>query len=283
MHSLFGCHSSSLRNFHPIILQPMSSEVNRRILLLKNKTTPRDPYHDVFTDAGFEPTFIPLLKHGHVDREKSTIYFAGEEFMLVPVFIITSQRAVECLNECLEHVSLEIKTEVYKKTVYTVGPATTDVLREAGFTNIKGGSEAGNGSILSDIIIRDVQDGGPSKMVFLTGEIRKDIIPRKLKEAKIDLIEKVIYKTEPRDDIVSNFHSSFKDVRWVVFFSPQGTVPIVEHLQGTERSLLGPFVASIGPTTEEYLQSYSIGIDAVASKPEAKSLLAAIRAHEEQK
>lgn len=272
-----------LRNFHPIINQPMSSEVNRRILLLKNKTTPRDPYHDVFTDAGFEPTFIPLLKHGHVDREKSIEYFTGEEFLLIPVFIITSQRAVECLNECLEHVSLEIKTVIHEKTVYTVGPATTEVLREAGFTNIKGGSDAGNGSVLSDIIIKDVQEGGPSKMIFLTGEIRKDIIPRKLKQAKIDLIEKVIYKTEPRDDIVSNFHSSSKDVRWVVFFSPQGTVPIVEHLQGAERSsAMGPFVASIGPTTEEYLQSYSIGIDAVASKPEAKSLLAAITAYEHQ-
>lgn len=247
-----------------------------KILLLKNRTTPRDPYHEVFLSSGYEPTFIPLLKHCHVDRETSTQYLMSDDFLQTPVFIITSQRAVECLNECMEHVSSNIKPLIYEKIVYTVGPATTKVLHEAGFSNIRGGADAGNGSVLSDIIIADIEKYGAKKMVFFTGEIRKDIIPRKLKGANIDLKEKVIYKTEDRDDIVTTYRANKDNVEWVVFFSPQGTQPIVEHLLSIEPNQKGPLVASIGPTTEEYLKENNIRIDTVASKPDANSLLQAI-------
>lgn len=253
--------------------------MSRRVLLLKNRTTPRDPYYEAFVTAGFDPTFIPLLEHGHVDREKSIEYLKSSEFLRYPVVIITSQRAVECLNECLEYVDTETRQMIHTKTIYTVGPATTKVLRDAGFTAIRGGSDAGNGLALSDIIIRDVEQGTPSEMIFFTGEIRKDIIPRRLLSANIALVEKVLYNTRDRPDIVDNFHSCRHGAEWVVFFSPQGTDPIVRHLQSQLQEEVMPFVASIGPTTEEYLQLNGLPIHTVAAKPEASSLIAAIESY----
>lgn len=246
------------------------------VLLLKNASVPTDPYEGIFLENGFCPEFLPLLTHRHFDRERTLEYLRSSEFVdEIPVFIITSQRAVEMLGDCLSLLEQEVKKKILSKIGYTVGPATFSVLKTLGFSLIRGGERAGNGLKLAELIHEEVGDIS-TRMVFFTGVVRKDIIPRKLMEWNHNLQETVIYTTEVRDDVVKNFTNYIERTSggWIVFFSPQGTELIVEYIRNQRQSQFK--LASIGPTTEEYLLENSIKPDITASKPHASSLYEAI-------
>lgn len=249
------------------------------VLLLKNKTTPKDPYHETFTRHALEPVFLPLLRHAATDVSATVEFLLSDEFLIhTPSFIITSQRAVEVFNECIDRIRAarpDAVASIFAKAGYTVGPATSKILREAGFTDVRGGASAGNGLVLSDIIINEANP--THRIAFFTGEIRKDIIPRKLADAGIPLYEKVIYRTSERDDIVANFNRvkpSLGPDSWIIFFSPQGTDVIVDYIVSSSLSFN---IASIGPTTQQYLVARGITPRVTALRPEAQSLLECIK------
>lgn len=248
--------------------------------MLKNKTTPVDSYHETFCAEGHAPEFIPLLNHGPVSVEETTEFLCSHQFLNdTDRFIITSQRAVEVFHLCLNEISqrsIDMAQRIRSKVGYTVGPATEEILKANGFSDVRGGSHAGNGSVLADIILEELaQEERNQRIVFFTGKIRKDIIPVKLKKEGVNIEEVVIYKTECKHGIVDDFlHRCQQPVDWIVFFSPQGTEAIVEHLQRQDKETLrNTKVASIGPTTEEYLVSKGIHTHVVAAKPTASSLL----------
>lgn len=264
-----------------------------RLLLLKNKTQPSDAYHETLTGKGHDAEFVPLLEHSALDITETIRFLESEEFLEnTKRFIITSQRAVEVFHECLRIISEnrpEHATNIRSKVGYTVGPATAEVLAENGFVDVRGGAQAGNGLKLADLIMAELAEEANSDtsdsnsccatddcIIFFTGVIRKDIIPVKLKGNGVPIKEVVIYKTEPKDGIIKNFlECCNKEVDWIVFFSPQGTEDIVEHIARTSPKAL---IASIGPTTEEYLLLKGIKPHVVAAKPTAASLYEGIEA-----
>lgn len=269
-----------LQHTPEIITKPHSKSPKRqmprlRLVLLKNKTVPQDAYQDVFSAAGHTPHYIPLLSHEPVSIPETVEYLTSADFLGTSRFIITSQRAVEVFHECLREIEANDAATaklIRAKKGYTVGPATDQILRENGFVDVRGGARAGNGAKLADIILAEADD---SPIVFFTGAIRKDIIPVKLKAHGVSISERVIYKTEPRTTIVGDFLASCETpVDWLVFFSPQGTEDIVAHVQ--KHGVPGARVASIGPTTEQYLLDMGIKPHVVAAKPTAESLFESI-------
>lgn len=263
----------------------------KNILLLKNKTVPKDPYEEIFKQHNHNVVFLPLLKHSHMNHSTIINFITSNEFLYnYRAFIITSQRCIESLDVIIRKLKNEEFSEldlILNKPSYTVGPATYDVLSKLGFTDIRGGEEAGNGSILSDMIIHDELfncEDEEKKVLFLTGEIRKDIIPRKLKSQNFQFKELVSYRTEPLDDIVDryleinqNFFTMNKEngnENWIIFFSPQGTEKIVTHIKENKECNLK--IGSIGPTTEEYLLGNGLKPRVVSKKPNASSLLESI-------
>lgn len=280
--------------------------MSNTVILLKNPSAPYDPYHDLLLAKSYNPQFIPLLHHTHRDKAQTIAYLTSNEFMKhTDYFIITSQRAVEMLRECIEEIDqndvmrYHHRQKILSKVGYTVGPATYKILKEVGFVDVRGGVDAGNGSKLADLIMAQVYPN--TNIVFFTGEIRKDIIPRKL----IDIgrfehfKEFVMYKTGERDDIIDKFSAivddgcsnvnvngggddgATKSGGWIVFFSPQGTKKIIEYLKQLSDSGGNSVtkrwkLASIGPTTEEYLLSNGLTPDTIAAKPDAASLVEGI-------
>lgn len=245
------------------------------IFLLKNKTVPKDPYHEILEPSSFKPTFVPLLDHVHINQEETIKLLESDKFILhTSAIIITSQRAVESLASTLSKLPEDYRAKVFEKTAYTVGPATFKILSELGFKNVKGGEEAGNGDILSDIILNDIKENDDEHFVFFTGEIRRDIIPKKLSNNGVSIKEVVIYKTEEKsgiiDDFTDKFHNCSNNSKWIVFFSPQGTAEIVDHLK--TQDLSNTKIGSIGPTTEKYLIENGIKVDLVSKKPDAQNL-----------
>jgi uroporphyrinogen-III synthase len=257
-------------------------KMSKSIILLKNATVPYDPYKETFAEHSLETFFLPLLTHNPINHPEIISFLTSDEFLNdYKSFIITSQRCIESLSIVLSAIKDNEKlNKILNKPAYTVGPATFDVLTRLGFKDIRGGINAGNGSILSDIIIEDnLYKDGNKNILFLTGEIRKDIIPRTLASAGFALKELVAYRTDVMDDVVERYSYLYGQLvkndneKWIVFFSPQGTEFITEHLASQKSTFK---VASIGPTTEEYLLNKGIKPVFVAKKPNAASLLEGI-------
>ncbi|KAH3666837.1 hypothetical protein OGAPHI_003286 [Ogataea philodendri] len=256
-----------------------------RIILLKNKTVPSDPYDALFSEKQHEPVFLPLLKHSSINQTEVKSFLTSETYLReYQALIVTSQRCIEALADLVNELrrdGFDRLDSILNKPSYTVGPTTYQYLKDLGFNDIRGGKLAGNGSILSDIIIKDpLFEQTPKKVLFLTGEIRKDIIPRKLKAKSFNVLELVSYRTEPLADIGARYVEATRSPpqnSWLVFFSPQGTTEIVRILKQNDHGLQ---IASIGPTTEEYLLANGITPAVVSPKPDAASLAASIAQYE---
>ncbi|CAI8497995.1 unnamed protein product [Hanseniaspora opuntiae] len=245
----------------------------KNVLLLKTKTTPTDPYENLLNKESINHSFIPLLTHKHIPENCINLF--KTDIDNIDYLIITSQRAVEALEQSiLPALSESIIEKIFNKPIFTVGPATADFLKRIGFNDIKGGIDAGNGSILSDLIMDqpDEKYKTNKKGIFLVGEIRKDVIPRKLIPKGYDLTEIEVYATKAMDNIKERFNAkmNLEDndiVNYVVFFSPQGTEDIIKS------DFSNSVVISIGPTTKEYLEKNDIEVKGVCKKPNADSLL----------
>lgn len=264
----------------------------RKVYLFKNKTIPQDPYHDLFHSKSFEPIFVPLLRHEFINSDDTASFVESKDFQEGRnALIITSQRAIEALNDQFPALSKAAQEALLTKPIYTVGPASAEALKRAGYKDIRGGAKAGNGAILSDIIIHDqssLNDDGQSSFescVFFTGVTRRDIIPVKLTKAGIALKEIVVYRTyavENLDSSIQEFYETEKTnsesavlTPYYVFFSPSEADKAVEAVR--KLALTNPIkIAAIGPTTEKYLTEKGIEPNVVARKPDPTHLVEGI-------
>lgn len=204
----------------------------RKIYLFKNKTVPHDPYHNQFLAAGFTPIFVPLLKHEFVDQSQLGSYLRSDEFEKSGAVIITSQRAIEALNWHLAELKRDENStdndndkdqsalnKLLNKPVYTVGPACAAALKRWGYTDIRGGSLAGNGLKLAEIILEDINkekelgngQGLLESFVFFTGVTRRDIIPEKLTAAGVKIEERVVYRTLAVENLMQKVLAVIRD------------------------------------------------------------------------
>lgn len=278
-----------------------TGDTKHKVYLFKNKTVPHDPYHDKFQAHGFDPVFVPLLKHELVDQNELGQYLRSSEFRSGRnAIIITSQRAIEALNLHLDELKKEEEagegTDAYscllEKPVYTVGPASESALKRWGYKDVRGGSKAGNGLRLSEIILEECSCSGKDdneeavfeSFIFFTGVTRRDIIPQKLQSAQMDVQERVVYRTLAIDNLMDHVLTSITTDQhekeqdqppFYVFFSPAEADPVVEAVRKLSESK--PVrLAAIGPTTESYLQEKGMTPHVVASKPDAEHLVGEI-------
>jgi uroporphyrinogen-III synthase len=127
-------------------------------------------------------------------------------------------------------------------------------------------------------------------LLFSVGEQRRDIIPKTLMDetlpehSRIHVEELVVYGTGVmesfKDDFLQNLQdTSDGETRWVVVFSPTGcdtmlaVLGLLDETTGKVRRMEDAharqvFVATIGPTTREYLQrTFDFEPDVCAVEP----------------
>ena len=156
------------------------------------------------------------------------------------------------------------------------------------------------------MMMRESGGGGKKKaLLFLTGEVHRDIVPLMLRsstlppEQRIEVEEMVVYRTTP----LSSFPASFAQVldqtdeetnrvgaRWIVVFSVTGGEEMLRGLGWLDEKTgrvrddwkeggRMTFVASIGPTTREYLRKeFGFEVDVCAERPSAESVREGIKA-----
>ena len=176
--------------------------------------------------------------------------------------------------------------------VYTVGPATALALAKLHFSTILG-ADTGNGTALATMIVQTCKREKPLfteisatqkvvpdlPLLFLVGDKRRDIIPKRLSEENIPLEELLVYETtvastfeEELDQVLNDDQDG--EVEWIVFFSPSGAEIALEKMKKIPHRIK---VATIGPTTEEYLRTeWNLTPDVVSAKPEPNSMVLGI-------
>jgi uroporphyrinogen-III synthase len=176
-------------------------------------------------------------------------------------------------------------------TVYTVGPATALALTKLHFSTIVG-ANTGNGTALANLIVRTFQRDGMNgvhaelppqlPLLFLVGDKRRDIIPRRLAAENIPLEELTVYESTIASTFSKELDNVWKDttngdIEWIVFFSPSGAEVALKKMKQLARKIK---VATIGPTTEEYLRKeWNLIPDMVSAKPEPMSMVQGILEH----
>ena len=200
-----------------------------------------------------------------------------------------------------------------------MGPATKKAVREVRDRylpgcEVLGGEKAGSGEVLArlmldaqegnecyyDVKAEETDDDAPARglkpVLFLTGEKRRDIIPRMLQSPELEagrrirVDEMVVYKTGEREDFGFLFRRVLGQTeeegrvggRWVVVFSPTGGREMLRGLgwwdEGRGRVREGlegrtTWVCCIGPTTGEYLEKeFGFVADVVAERPSAEGV-----------
>lgn len=234
------------------------------ILFLKDEKQD-DPYAKASKERGYEPHFVNVLDHTflNIERLKSALEkpesYAG--------LIVTSQRAVE---------AVALTKTIWKLPVYTVGPATWTSISKLGFENIGDrDSTPGTAESLADLIIQEFK--GTKPLLYLVGDKSLYTLPAKLEGGNIPFERINVYETIVRSDvrtILDGIMQHISGTPWIVFFSPSGVKAAYEMINP-------PFkVASIGPTTREYLIMNGKECHATPSRPDPIELLDCINARD---
>lgn len=139
-------------------------------------------------------------------------------------------------------------------------------------------------------------------LLFLVGEQRRDIIPKTLMDTslparrQIPVHELTVYKTGVMESFAKDFSQIFTateevQVRWVVVFSPTGCEAMLRQLGmldentgrvksgergggcGVRKGRKKTYIATIGPTTRDYLRkTFGFEADVCAARPTPESL-----------
>lgn len=159
------------------------------------------------------------------------------------------------------------------------------------------GEHTGNGEALANFILDHYgawYAGRSTKppLLFLVGEQRRDIIPKTLADPRLDagrrigVDEVVVYGTGEMESFPGDFESvlsatASSGARWVVVFSPTGCDSMLRGLglldeetgrarppSTSARATRTTWVATIGPTTRDYLRSrFEFEPDACSLRP----------------
>ncbi|KAI4097219.1 MAG: hypothetical protein LQ344_000629, partial [Seirophora lacunosa] len=204
--------------------------------------------------------------------------------------------------QCLEHLAVPLYA-VGPATALSLDKVRVKYLPAC---RVLGGEDAGTGEMLAGLILEDYNashgqpiiemasekhsSGHKKPLIFLTGAKHRDIIPVTLRSAsmeqRIEVEEAIVYASTESlsfstDIAVTLEANAAAPFRWVVIFSPTGGETLLRALgwlDDESAKIHGPenscwvgrktFVASIGPTTRDYVKKkFGLEVDVCAGKP----------------
>ncbi|KAL0083746.1 tetrapyrrole biosynthesis, uroporphyrinogen III synthase [Phycomyces blakesleeanus] len=237
-----------------------------------------DDYDVQFTKHGYPHTFIPVLDH-----KSTSLQTLAEIFSLGPIhcnhlgLVITSQRAVETISRVLWTLNLspEVRAAWSALPIFVVGPRTANDLRQIALFSNSNLTIADMATELCDAIearYPNHKDQSINQsLLFLSGDKRRDVIPRRMAKASIKVHEIKAYETCPHpllDQSLRDINPSPED--WAVYFSPSGIRYVCQSIKQLPITKL----AAIGPTTAEYLEKeLGLKVHVVADHPDAVHLV----------
>ncbi|XP_060082527.1 uroporphyrinogen-III synthase-like [Ylistrum balloti] len=261
-----GCTSSSHATLH---------SDSKFVLLLKSAKGDQgeDPYQKLLVDAGIKATLCPVLTFEFLNLDLYMNQMSRPEDFSAIVF--TSQQAVKATRMVLE--SGGEMQPLKKWRCYVVGPATATEAKNLGF--LPQGEDSGSAEALSEILLKDLRHL-TRPILYPCGNLKRDTLPKKMKENGLELHEITVYQTIPRVDLEPYIHDLVNKEgtpSHMVFFSPSGveaTLSVLHSVWFRKHQI--KFIA-IGQTTSQAMSKHLVPITGVCSQPDPRSLLDVIR------
>uniref|UniRef100_A0A3Q1LK40 Uroporphyrinogen III synthase n=1 Tax=Bos taurus TaxID=9913 RepID=A0A3Q1LK40_BOVIN len=170
-----------------------------------------------------------------------------------------------------------LKEKWNAKSVYVVGNATASLVNRIGLHTE--GETCGNAEKLAEYICSREPSALP--LLFPCGTLKREILPKMLKDKGIPLESVTVYQTIPHPGIQGNLTSYYTQQgvpASITFFSPSGLTHSLKHIQELSGDSIGQikFVA-IGPTTAQALAAQGLPVSCTAESPTPRALAAGIR------
>ncbi len=165
--------------------------------------------------------------------------------------IFTSSKAVNA-------VSKFVSAKIFWK-VFCIEPATKRMV-ENYFKNVQIAGSAQNAEKLSDKII---QDRSIDRIVFFCGDQRRNTLPDKLTNHKINVEEIVVYKTIEKPQLISKIYDG------ILFFSPSA----VRSFFSLNKIKKATALFAVGNTTAEEIRLFTKSKIIIAQTPDPKKLI----------
>ncbi|KAI9490026.1 tetrapyrrole biosynthesis, uroporphyrinogen III synthase [Zychaea mexicana] len=245
-------------------------------------TTTEDEYQLALARHNYNVNFIPVL-----DSKSESVTFIQQLLAKPPPttigsIIFTSQRSVD--TWAIASSNITVHPQWRSLHVFIVGTKTAEKLTQLGFFHGTVPTIVKDRAVqLADAMIPFLlqQQGGKQGVLFLAGDKRMNELPTRLTKANIPFQEVRAYSTCAHPDLTQRLLSSSQAhglPDWAVFFSPSGVNYVLERNPELVDTI--PKLAAIGATTAEHMHQRGLSVAAVASKPRALELAAAIAEHD---
>ena len=167
--------------------------------------------------------------------------------------IFTSQNAVQSI---LQHPKCD---ELKSKNVFSVGMKTKDLLTENGFNVI---AYTGYASDLAEIISLIY---AKESFTFFSGNLRRDVLPKTLKENGITFNEIEVYETKITSKKITH------KLDGILFFSPSAVESYLKL-----NTIKEEICFCIGETTAEAFETKKVKNIVIADKPSVENVIAEV-------
>lgn len=177
------------------------------------------------------------------------------------------------------------------------------------------GADSGTGEKLAHFILDDLVSDAPRRLLYLTGDKNRDVLPGVLRDGGVALESLQVYATQgssafaadlvgaidsiPPGQYLSRFLRPGVDMFcaerkdrdwWIVFFAPSAaefvTPTLRKHfaIPDMNAQTFSAKIAAIGPTTSTFLNDkLNMRVDVLSPKPSPEGLAAAIQGFDVQR
>ncbi|XP_069095798.1 uroporphyrinogen-III synthase isoform X1 [Pleurodeles waltl] len=137
------------------------------------------------------------------------------------------------------------------------------------------GEDSGNAEKLAALICSRISPGS-SPLLFPCGYIKREVLPKILREKSISMESLVVYQTAQHPAIKESLRNYFLQAgipASITFFSPSGVKFCLGHIQALSGDSINHIkFAAIGPTTAEALTAEGVRVSCTAKNPTPQDL-----------
>lgn len=250
----------------------MAKEVSDRLTpvksILVSQPKPKDdksPYYKLAEKYNLKVDFRPFIQVESVPVKE----FRQQKVNILDhtAVIFTSRNAVDHFFNICKELKVEVPSDM---KYFCISEMTANYLQKyivirkrKIFTGVRTATD----------LIEVIKKHKNEKYLFPCSNIRKDDIPKFLKDNEYEFTEAVLYKT------VASDLSDLADIKYdvIAFFSPSGINSLFVNFPEFEQNATR--IAAFGPTTAKAVHEAELDLDIEAPMPNAPSMTGAIEVY----
>jgi len=233
--------------------------------VLVSQPKPKDdksPYYSLASKYGLKVDFRPFIQIEAIAAKE----FRKQKINILEhsAVIFTSRNAVDHYFNVCKELKIEVPTDM---KYFCISEQTANYLQKyivirkrKIFTGLRTSSE----------LIEVLKKHQNETFIFPCSNIRKDDIPKFLRENEYNYSEAILYKT------VASDLSDLADIKYdvIAFFSPSGINSLFVNFPNFSQN--NTRIAAFGPTTAKAVKEHDLILDIEAPLPNAPSMTGAI-------